>query len=275
MKRRTIIIIIAIVLCMALFLYYTFSKPTLPHIIWSYWHDRSIPKEVQAILEHRKRKLNKYEHITVYEDTLRTYIDAPFPPNFDKLMHQHKADWVRLQLLKRYGGCWMDAGILVNDTSAIDRLFEEASAKQAELSAFYLESRTVNHNPSTYIENWFLLAPSNSKLIDRWLQEFTHAITIGFDMYKKDHEHTIPEYDRFLKTYLTQHVCLQVILQDSNTYKILLYKAEDTMFKLHVEGNWELESMQKIVQKDKARIQSIPYIKLRGGDRPLAADLLP
>jgi hypothetical protein len=106
------------------------------------------------------------------------------------------------------------------------------------------------------------------------LNEFTHAITIGFEQYKKDHESSIPDYDRFLKTYLTQHVCLQVILQDSNAYKIILYKAEDTMFKLHVEGNWELESMQKIVQKDKARIQSIPYIKLRGGDRPLAAELL-
>jgi len=260
---------------MALFLYYTFSKPTLPRIIWSYWHDRSIPKEVQAILDHRKRKLNKYEHITVYEDTIHKYIDAPYPPNFDKLMHQHKADWVRLQLLNKYGGCWMDAGIIVNDASAIDALFEETSAKHAELSAFYLESRTVHHDPSTYIENWFLLAPSNSKLINRWLNEFTHAITIGFEQYKKDHENSIPEYDRFLNTYLTQHVCLQVILQDSKEIPIvLLHKAEDTMFKLHTEGNWELESMQKIVQKDKARIQTIPYIKLRGGDRPLAADLL-
>lgn len=249
----------------------------LPKIIWSYWNDRNIPKDVKQILDHRKRILDTYEHIVLHEDTVWEYIDDAPPPNFDTLGHAHKADWIRLVLLKKYGGCWMDASIIINSKEAMDGLFSVAREKRVDLSAFYLDMRTFNRQPHTYIENWFIIAPQQSPLIQKWLNEYEHAIRIGFDDYKQQVHERIPDYNRF-STYLTQHVCLQVVLQNSWMMpNIYLSKAEDSMFKIH-STCWKYkdkagECIMNKIHTDKTIPGTVPFIKLTNGERKTGIDI--
>lgn len=253
------------------------KKYILPNIIWSYWHDRNIPKDVKRIIDHRRRIMDSYEHIVLHEDTVWDYIDDAPPPNFDSLGHAHKADWIRLVLLKKYGGCWMDASIIVNSKEAIDTLFNNARKKRVDLSAFYLDTRTFRKQPHTYIENWFIIAPKQSPLIQKWLNEYEYAIRIGFEQYKKQVHVRIPKYNRF-STYLTQHVCLQIVIQKSWVLpNIDLSKAEDSMFKIH-STCWKYEDkageciMNKI-RTDKTIPSIVPFIKLTNGERKTGIDI--
>jgi hypothetical protein len=248
---------------------------SVPRIIWSYWHNRDIPSDTRMMFERRALRLPNYKHIIVHEDTIQQYISEPLPANFNKLIHQHKADWVRLALLRDHGGCWMDASIIINDGAAIDRLFDEADATQAQLTAFYLEGRTYNKIPSTFIENWLLIAPKDSPLIRAWFDEFNYAITVGFGYYAFQNIFNthIKDFHMF-GVYLTQHTCLQNILS-SAAYKptIILHKAEDTMYKIHADCSWNVLCIGNRLRYDKTIPSSIPYIKLRVSERKFSGPI--
>jgi hypothetical protein len=250
----------------------------LPKVIWSYWNDHDIPKDVKLILEHRERVLHSYKHIVLYEDTLGDYIGEEPPSNYDKLTsHANKTDWMRLTLLKKYGGCWMDASIIINDAAEFDRLYEEAHRKKAELSAFYLENAIYRGDPYTYIESCFLIAPKGSPLIGKWQKEFCYAITIGFDQYRKQVIHRIKNSDK-ISTYLTVHATLQIVLKDSwFRPNIVLYKAEDTIFKIHLKC-WKYkdkagECIMNRILTDKTIPGNVPFIKLTNSERKTGIDI--
>jgi hypothetical protein len=153
----------------------------------------------------------------------------------------------------------------------LEEIYQNSIRKKSELTAFYLEARTTNDDPNTYIENWFIMAPLYSNVINKWLQQFEIAINIGFEKYVNDISSTGYKNWGILEfgTYLTQHLCLQIALKDiSNNYNpnLLLYKAEDTMMKLHIECKWDANCISNKLLND-SKVKDIPYIKLRGVDR--------
>jgi hypothetical protein len=188
-----------------------FTQYSLPRIIWTYWHDPRIPPKIEKIMREREAVLSTWEHRLLNEETVYDYIprDA-FPEGYSKLGHQHKADWIRLYLLKTYAGCWMDASIIVNRTDEIEEIYEESVSIQSELSA-YSDSGTSN-----YIETFLLMAPAESKVIELWFTEYTSAIESGFLPYKKKVTSKIDVSNCFAgddDVYLTTSAALQYTLR--------------------------------------------------------------
>jgi hypothetical protein len=248
-----------------------FIQPyTLPKRIWSYW-DSNVPRSIQNNIDNNRKILSDWEYIFITESTLGQYLDVEsFPEQYKKLSSQHKADYIRLELLKKYGGVWVDAGIIVHSQSTFNRLYKEAVATQSQLSAF-----TLTEEEEYYIENWFIMAPLESPVIQAWSQEYTTAVEKGFLQYKEAifQEGTIRIIEKIYKKgdeniYLTQHACLQAVLQKRLKHQtnVVLYKSEETMFKLHIECDWKSQCVRDRIKHDPS-IQQIPFIKLRGEDR--------
>lgn len=255
-------------------------KYEYPRIIWAYWDDvTKLPLIVKNILYARTIKLedsviNKWDVKFLDKNTVCEYINKDeYPRNYSILGPAHQADWIRLYLLKHYGGIWLDSGIIINSVDAFNRLYHESVDYNSELTCFYLNSKTINNDPMTFIENWYILAPKNSRVINAWYDEYTLAIHMGFLSYRHDLTHKGVIADQVYlwgpqDTYLTMHAALLKIIQlnivkDPN---ILLYKAEDTMFKLHEICDWDSNCIINKLKTDKS-IKNIPYIKLRGTDR--------
>ena len=57
---------------------------------------------------------------------------------------------------------------------------------KSELTAFTLYDKDESYLYHQYIESWFLMVPEKSKIINLWLDEFEHAINIGFEAYNKN-----------------------------------------------------------------------------------------
>jgi hypothetical protein len=251
-----------------------FTDYTLPRIIWSYWNDPNIPQKVQTILTDRQEILSSWKHHVLNEKTVYDYIPKDtFPKNYDTLSHQHKADWIRLYILNKYGGCWMDASIIVNTDEELERLYSESIQAKSEFTGFYLAAHTLNSVKETYIENWFILAPVQSPLIELWLEEYTEAVELGFLAYKKKVFSAIDVSNIYAKNednsvYLTQHAALQYILRHrlAKKPKILLFDASDTMFKPHVDCKWDVDCVIEYLKTTPKDIQP-PYIKLRSSER--------
>jgi len=249
----------------------------IPKIIWTYWDSPDPPKIVKLIIENRNKVLSSYQTYTLSDSTLTAFINLEeIPSNYSKLMPQHKGDWIRLKLLSLYGGTWLDASIIVNDLKDFTLLYDESVSKQSEYTGFYVDLGTNSKGLPAYIDNWFIMSPINSNVINMWLKEYESAIDMGFDTYLSmiNSQNDI-EWGKKEETYFTAQLCLQVLLQKKIKPfpNILLHNALHHMMKIHAEcaGKYsETPEQEKCVGDtiiSDPRTKQIPYIKLRSNDR--------
>jgi hypothetical protein len=252
----------------------TFEAYNLPRTIWIYWDQAELPNDINAIIKNNKNVLDGWTINLLNSDNLNTYLDTTsFPKNYDKLSVQHRADLIRLRLLKKNGGVWMDASIIINSKEDFEKLFNQCLNTKVDLMAFTLGDKDYSYDYHQYIENWFLIAPQNSQLINLWLIEYEKAIDMDFDKYmefvKRDLHVKLCE-SLFSDTYLTQHIGLQTVLQKKlNNFKptILLKRSEDTMFKLPTDCGWDKECIKNKFNNHPDDIKKIPYLKFTGFHR--------
>ena len=249
-----------------------------PKVIWTHWDSDTPPETVLKTVD-RMRKMNpdwKVNFINT-EEYMTSLNQEEIPPGFGTLRVEHQADWIRMKLLKTYGGCWIDSGIILNQS--INPLYRECLSNRADLLVFKILGTQTN--PLYPIaENWFIMAPPNSPIITLWLEEYEKAIRTGFRRYKELLREEGVDLQKLMTksedVYLTQHGCYQKVIQKRMPpdARIVYKTAEDTMFKIHARVcNWDKPCVWEKL-KDVAYCKTIPYIKLRGGDRK-NVDILP
>jgi len=266
-------IIILIIICI-LFLFKNIKEQyqtyyILPKVVWSYWDKDELPENISLIVENNKKILNEWNYILITPKNINEYI-----LNEDILQSdigpQAYSDWIRLYLLEKYGGVWMDITIILNKN--FDDIYNKSIEINSELSGFNAVQLNTNKEYPV-IESWFLMAPKNSEIIHLWKEEFEKAITMGFLNYKKEQISDNINYqkifgDNLEEIYLSHHGCLQVVLQKRLNRKARLYyeDAKDSMFKIQSDCGWKQDCLIEKIN-DKSYSKKIPYIKLRGSDR--------
>jgi hypothetical protein len=256
---------------------FDYNNYIFPKIIWVYWDNiKNIPLCIQNIWKNNYNIIKTWQVNFLSNDTLEQYIPKKAMPSFKKLVVAQKADWIRLYLLEHYGGCWCDAGIIINDEDALTRMRYESIEQKSLYTGFYFKTRMVDNNIFSYVENWFMMAPKFSTIIKLWRQEFEKAISMGFVNYRKKisknkdlnldeiFNHKYPS-----DTYLTQHACFYNMSEDFSDElinSIILYLAEDSMFKLQDQCKWNRKCIHKRLNSD-PDITNIPFIKLVTDDR--------
>lgn len=247
---------------------YSYVMPNdyvLPKQIWCYWDSGILPKDIEEYYQNNMGVLNGWNITFLTDETLSNYIDmSAIPDNYKMLMPQHKADYIRLAILYKWGGTWMDASIVINSKEAFEKLYREIIERKAQAMLFTLGEPRPD---SSFIENWFIMAPQKSPVIGAWLHEFTNAIQMSFlkyEMHIRHNKYTINS--RIHLPYLSQHACMQVILQKYPELKrmIILHPAEDDMLRIQVECKWNFACIGDAIKKGYTHI---PYVKLRYIDR--------
>lgn len=253
-----IILIILIIIGILFSIYIHIYKNTNYHIpkkIWTYW-DENPPNNVIQIYKYHKKTLKSWDIELLNNETIYNYIDKKeFPENYSSLVIQSRADWIRLYLLNKYGGLWIDSTIIINSENELNNLYNRSYWKRSEFSGFSYRS-DIKDNILTYIENWFIMSPINSPLITKWYNEYTYAINIGFLNYKKELKYNKIHIDKRIydlnddKVYFTMHACMQKILRVSGQPNMIIMKAEDSAFKLMDLCEWDAKCMRNRMKYD-------------------------
>lgn len=270
---------VACIICIAIYDRYTFtggiepfhySVPetyTLPKQIWSFWDTGEMPADIQAIYNKNKSTLYDWKFVCLSDDTISDYLDMEqFPPGYYNLIPQHRADYIRLALLYKYGGVWMDVSIIVNSREAFNKLYDGAVERKVQAALFTLGDRRPD--PS-YVENWLIIAPAKSAVVGAWHHEYGSAVRISLSSYERYvWRKGFRINSRIYMPYLTQHVCMQVILQKYPELvdMIVLHSSEESMFYVQNVCKWEAGCIKEWLG-DSARLAEVPYIKMRGVDR--------
>jgi len=229
----------------------TRSARTIPKIVFTYWQsdDRNSTDLVLECTDSWRACNPDWVIHVLNDDTLRRFTDLR---RGDESV-QHFADRLRLDLLERYGGVWMDATIWMN--TSLNWIYA------------YPESVIGFKNPirpeTGVMENWFIACEASSRFIREWKHEFAKFKS-------PDHLKCVP--DDVLRrvenpNYLRQHVAWAM------TYKkhpelcetVRLLDSKDSVFALQWKYNWNPEHFAKAFALE--RHHHNPFVKITQVER--------
>ena len=165
--------------------------PKIIHVFWKGNHSEFVEACIARMRSmHPSWTLHRYSN----------FDEAEYVNGFDKLQMQAKTDWLRMCLIAKYGGMWLDASIICN--GAIEESFD------------IKESRVVGFEcpiGEGIMESWAFGATPLHPMIIAWKNEFRRAIEASFEVYKQQsglEEHPIYEH----MPYLTIHAAYVKII---------------------------------------------------------------
>ncbi|CAE8605414.1 unnamed protein product [Polarella glacialis] len=179
----------------------------IPKIVWTFWENLPLPPDLLPAGNHSEalppsrqqsaqlppaidlciaswRALNpNWEVRVVSPGTMYTWISKDdLPRTFHQLMIQHQSDAIRLALLEKHGGVWLDASTIllkpldeILGPDPIARLFFTSGVSTPHhLIATAALPRVRSDNrlqqAKFHIENWFLASPEHDPFILRTLE---------------------------------------------------------------------------------------------------------
>ncbi|KGT93976.1 MULTISPECIES: glycosyltransferase family 32 protein [Enterobacterales] len=243
----------------------------IPRQVWMYWESEKLPAEVQIFVDKIARENPGYALTVINNLNLHDYL-----PDL-KFVHagmraSHKSDVIRLELLHRYGGIWMDATIILN--RSLDELLAVNADERYDLVAFYREESTRDR-AYPVMESWFLAAPKNNAFIGRWLHCFRPIVELGSEAFFQQLL-ALPNYDTILQgiktpDYLVVYIAQQQALREENHYNFYLRKAEAGALLYQTLSGWRPVKLSRMLMVDALPEVLPPVYKLTSFDRKYIA----
>lgn len=244
------------------------AGPAIPRVVWAYWTGGEPPPLIERCFANWRR-LNPGFSIRILDDDSLSEHVGEVPEALAHASATLRADWIRLELLRRHGGIWLDASTVL--TASLDWVLEAHGQFGVDLVAYYL-GRYTTDDAFPVVENWFLAAPPGSAFIEELQREFTHTVLpLGGTGYVH-HLQESGEYDTLrqgidLPHYLSMHLALQRVLRSGRPYQLLLWRAENGPFLYHALGDWGRTALKVRLLFRSAAAAPPPLIKLRKPDR--------
>lgn len=241
---------------------------SIPKVIWTYWASTEVPDSVQLCIDTWKFYNPHYDVIMLNRDNVSDYVDIDIYAVRNVENDVRASDILRLYLLQKHGGVWMDSTIIC--TKPLDWLLEEDGN---EFIGFFMGSFTTRDR-FPVIENWFMACPSESNLIFLVWNEFMRIGDFNsIDDYVKDVRNSGIDFQNIpYPEYLAMHIAFQKVLQTSDPFAMRISDARgvDGPFRYLDENQWE--SQKALDQLCKDELLKTPLIKLRGAERDLVEE---
>ena len=130
--------------------------------IWVYWNNGW--DNVPPVVRFCKRSWEKYsgdrEIVYLTDDNIKQYLDVDsFPENIKKAPVQAYSDYLRISLIEKHGGVWLDATVFL--TKPLDSWLPDY-LKDWDMFLF------SNVKPGRLIASWFIAAERGHEAIVEW-----------------------------------------------------------------------------------------------------------
>lgn len=221
----TIITILVILLLLYLLLQKT-SK--IPRRIWTFWDSEEIPEFIQRCIQTWRDKNPNYEVIVLGPHNLDDYLSDYELQKINTWKYndcvQKYSDLIRLSILPKYGGIWLDASIVCYEN------FDWVQNEGADCLLYSIPE--LSKVP--LIESWFIACTQNNDYVKRWRDEFMRVEHFSsIDDYVSDIsiDMTGINYNNYLLVYICAR---KVYLENSTSVKIL--NASEGPYKYHKMG---------------------------------------
>lgn len=241
----------------------------IPKILWTYWNQPQPDSFVLECIQSWRLQCPDYEVRLVHPGNLAEFVElGALPAQFQDLHPTKQSDWLRLYLVARHGGFWLDASTLL--TRSLNWMQAAVSA-EAEFVGFYLEKFTTNARMPV-IESWAFGALAGGGFITAWQREFHQALIVeGTEAYLQRLQGQ-PDWDDIRQNigdphYLLIHITAQQVLRRKQYSCMAVFKAEDSAYYYHHALRWKWYLLYPQLCRVQGPKVSAPIVKLRGGER--------
>jgi hypothetical protein len=233
----TIAIILAIVL--------SISSYNVPKVVYTFWDNIDEDKVINAIVATQERNLpREWKLKIISQKNVHQYVDAQALERWKDESPTRFSDFLRLYLLSKNGGVWMDSGIILLDGSYLDDYYHEMMKTRSDILLY--EFKALSLENQFYLENWFFMSPKNSKFMSAFYREFELSRSMGFLKYKNQIlTPMISSKNLRLQnedTYHMQHGIIPYLLK-KNHYKVIIKDAEESMFMAQNKSGWDHDKL--------------------------------
>ena len=250
-------------------------RKEIPRKIWTYWDEAETPPFVQKCIDtwryhnpdfeinvlHRHNH-EKFTGMDVY--TLKLCEDNAV----------RSSDFIRLMVLEKYGGIWMDASIVCFKPLS----FFDTHLRSKDFIGFKIE-KFVTDERYPVIENWSFACVPKAKFVTRWLAECLKM-------------HNFPSLDAFVDdlhqnkkvdlqniegpSYLACHSAAQYVMQKiPDSYNMHCFNAagdnpifgKGPFFYIMNNGWDNVRGLEALCSDGKEEYTDSTFIKLRGAER--------
>jgi hypothetical protein len=98
---------------------------------------------------------------------------------------QFQADWIRLAVLKEYGGIWLDASIIL--TRSLSFIHDLQETHSTEGFMYFLDYWTTDIEFPVF-ETWLIATIPNGDMITKWFSEYNYCFLVhrmrGYYLYE-------------------------------------------------------------------------------------------
>lgn len=253
-----LVIVLAGILVLVLIIVYFLQnqKKEIPKTIWTYWNDDSIPEFIQKCIDTWRRENPGYEINIITDTNLERYVgwkearDLKESPLNES--PQRMSDLVRLSVLKKHGGIWLDASIICYES--LEWVHAEDESKCIVYSIPELAATPL-------IESWFIACSPEHPFITQWYEEFKNTANFSsvqeyIDAY--DIEMTGINYPDYLLIY----VCARKVYKDQ-PQNLLVLNASTGPYVYHTRGGvgslcqGRPPRFMKLRKEDRAALQEL------------------
>lgn len=212
----------------------------LPKIIYGYWDNLEDNELINAhINTWRKNIPVDWKIEIISKKNILNYVDIDFYNKYKNLPPFRFSDFLRVYLLSKNGGVWMDASTIIINGNFLDDYYNEMYKNKYDLLVYELKEHSIPNQP--YLENWFIMCPKNSRIITDLYNQFSYSFDIGFINYKNNILRPNIDLSNTIKngnnTYHMQHAIIHYLLKN-NKYNINIKDADESMFKAQKINDW-------------------------------------
>ena len=161
------------------------SNTDLPFNIWMYWEnkpERTKPKYLELCYQTIVKHNQNFNINLLNEKSIMQFLPE-LRNDINRLSIPQKADYIRLSLLHKYGGIWLDSDTIVmqNLTPLLEKLLDHDFVGFGCTGPHCSRTKTGYPYPS----NWVLIARKNSVLMQNCLKEADRILTYEIDILKR------------------------------------------------------------------------------------------
>lgn len=222
------------------------QKSQIPKIIWIFWaqgYDNA-PTTVKKCVESWHKYNKDWEIRFVDNYNLPQYLpnlSRTCANNIDFIQNRKPlyADLIRLNLLKEYGGLWIDSTCFC--CMPLDQWFDQYRGN--DLFVF------SGNKKGMMLENWFIGAPPDSYLLHRWCDEF-NSFFVKYGVYKSYWHEFYRYHDNLIQEQRFKSLRI-LALKINNKLREILLKV--------VEGNNNSLTPILLITDPLIRLKYVPY----------------
>lgn len=231
--------------------------------VFMYWHSNILPKSVELCYNNwvyfAKQSKYNFKPTLVTDENVKEFIDLDHPCIFDQ--HEYpalKSDFIRLALLQKHGGVYMDASVIL--TEPLDWLIGDGDGH----NFFHAFVNTRNMNLSCnvpVVETSFMACPPNHPFVIMWLETLS-SLERCTDEKMRDFVSPIPIQKHMLPLYhIAYHALTKILIKKPlNKFSNMYLMNNQTFLNFMSNGNVNVLVENKKVQYNR-------LLKLIGSER--------